>query len=73
MPRYESARYAIHPLRKLINASGRIKETLRKEFAELANTFARRVHDISSELTAMSGPLEVNVTLPTVDVSNVII
>jgi len=42
-----------------INAQIRqIKETLRKKFADLANDFERRLHAISSELTAIGGPLE---------------
>ncbi|KAF9468633.1 calponin homology domain-containing protein, partial [Collybia nuda] len=44
---------------RAINAEIRqIKETLRKRFAELANDFERRLHAISSELTAIEGPLE---------------
>lgn len=38
----------------------RIKETLRKKFADLANDFEQKIHDISRELTAMEGPLEVS-------------
>ena len=38
----------------------RIKESLRKQFAELANNFERRLSAISSELAAIEGPLEVN-------------
>ncbi|PPQ80403.1 hypothetical protein CVT25_001716 [Psilocybe cyanescens] len=42
-----------------INARIRvIKEDLRKKFAELANDFERRLHEISTELTAIEGPLE---------------
>jgi hypothetical protein len=37
----------------------RIKETLRKKFADLANDFAQRLHAISLKLTAIEGPLEV--------------
>ncbi|KAI3616115.1 actin cross-linking [Moniliophthora roreri] len=36
-----------------------IKETLRKKFADLANDFEHRLHLVSSELTAIDGPLEV--------------
>ncbi|KAE9394893.1 actinin-like protein [Gymnopus androsaceus JB14] len=45
---------------RAINAEIRqIKETLRKKFAEVANDFEQRLHAISSELTAIDGPLEV--------------
>ncbi|KAL0576942.1 alpha-actinin [Marasmius crinis-equi] len=45
---------------RAINAEIRkIKETLRKKFADLANDFEHRLHLISSELTAIDGPLEV--------------
>jgi|SRR5882762_3288194 len=37
----------------------RIKESLRKAFANLANDFEQRLQVISSELTAIEGPLEV--------------
>jgi hypothetical protein len=37
----------------------RIKESLRKHFADLANDFERRVSEISSQLAAIEGPLEV--------------
>lgn len=37
----------------------RIKESLRKHFADLANDFERRLSEISSELAAIEGPLEV--------------
>ncbi|KJA20162.1 hypothetical protein HYPSUDRAFT_142622 [Hypholoma sublateritium FD-334 SS-4] len=44
---------------RAINAQIRqIKETLRKKFAHLANDFEQKLHSISSELTAMEGPLE---------------
>jgi hypothetical protein len=39
--------------------SCRIKETLRKTYADLANDFEHRLHLISSELAAIDGPLEV--------------
>lgn len=39
----------------------RIKETLRKMFAKLANEFESKLHDISTELTAIEGPLEVKI------------
>jgi hypothetical protein len=42
-----------------MNNGFRIKETLRKKFADLANDFEQRLHAISSELAAMDGPLEV--------------
>ncbi|KAJ3814642.1 actinin-like protein [Lentinula aff. lateritia] len=45
---------------RAINAEIRqIKETLRKKFAEVANDFEQRLHAISSELTSIDGPLEV--------------
>ncbi|ESK95226.1 actin cross-linking [Moniliophthora roreri MCA 2997] len=45
---------------RAINAEIRqIKETLRKKFADLANDFEHRLHLVSSELTAIDGPLEV--------------
>ena len=37
----------------------RIKDRLRRKFAELANDFERRLYGISSELAAIDGPLEV--------------
>ncbi|KAF7795394.1 hypothetical protein EIP86_006552 [Pleurotus ostreatoroseus] len=44
---------------RAINAQIReIKESLRKKFAELANSFERRLSAISSELAAIEGPLE---------------
>ncbi|KAJ7818503.1 actinin-like protein [Mycena olivaceomarginata] len=45
---------------RTINAQIRqIKERLRKSFADLANDFEQRVRVISSALTALEGPLEV--------------
>ncbi|KAG7088189.1 hypothetical protein E1B28_012206 [Marasmius oreades] len=45
---------------RAINAEIRqIKERLRRKFADLANDFSQRLHLISSELTAIDGPLEV--------------
>ncbi|KAI5980717.1 calponin homology domain-containing protein [Pisolithus albus] len=42
-----------------INAQIRqIKETLRKEFADLANDFSQRLHAITLELSNVEGPLE---------------
>ena len=42
-----------------INAEMRqIKERLRKQFAEIANGFEKRLHAISVELTSIEGPLE---------------
>lgn len=44
---------------RAINAQIRqIKESLRKEFAELANDFSQRLHAISLELSGVAGPLE---------------
>lgn len=44
---------------RAINAQIRqIKETLRKRFADLVNDFEQQLHAISSELTAIEGPLE---------------
>ena len=36
----------------------RIKEDLRKKFADIANAFEARLHSISVELTMIEGPLE---------------
>lgn len=41
------------------NKHARIKDTLRKSFADLANDFERRLYGISSELAAVEGPLDV--------------
>lgn len=38
----------------------RIKENLRKKFAQVANEFQQRLHHISRELANIEGPLEVN-------------
>ncbi|KAF8073885.1 actinin-like protein [Lyophyllum atratum] len=44
---------------RAINAQIRqIKESLRKKYADLANDFERRLHALSSELTAIEGTLE---------------
>ncbi|KAG0704246.1 calponin homology domain-containing protein [Suillus ampliporus] len=44
---------------RAINAQIRqIKESLRKEFADLANDFSRRLHVISLALSGVAGPLE---------------
>lgn len=44
---------------RAINAQIRqIKESLRKEFADLANDFSQRLHAISLELSGIAGPLE---------------
>lgn len=44
---------------RAINAQIRqIKESLRKEFANLANDFSQRLHAISLELSGVAGPLE---------------
>lgn len=44
---------------RAINAQIRqIKESLRKEFADLANDFSQRLHCISLELSGVAGPLE---------------
>jgi hypothetical protein len=43
------------------NQSPRIKEYLRKEFADLANDFSQRLHAISLELSGVAGPLEVRI------------
>ncbi|KAF5389247.1 hypothetical protein D9757_003426 [Collybiopsis confluens] len=48
---------------RAINAEIRqIKEKLRKKFADIANDFEQRLHAISSELTSIDGPLEVQQT-----------
>jgi hypothetical protein len=60
MQKSESARFStVVVLRHLTACSVRIKESLRKKFAELANDFERRLSAISSELAAIEGPLEV--------------
>ncbi|KIK94047.1 hypothetical protein PAXRUDRAFT_478545 [Paxillus rubicundulus Ve08.2h10] len=42
-----------------INAQIRqIKESLRKQFADLANDFSQRLHGVSLDLSAVEGPLE---------------
>jgi hypothetical protein len=41
-----------------INSRDRIQETLRKKFAELADTFRDRLRNVSLELSAVEGPLE---------------
>lgn len=44
---------------RAINAQIRnIKETLRRKFAETANTFEERLRSISSDISSMDGPLE---------------
>ncbi|THH15844.1 hypothetical protein EW146_g4689 [Bondarzewia mesenterica] len=44
---------------RAINAQIReIKESLRKKFADLANDFQTRLHTVSTELSAIEGPLE---------------
>ena len=40
-----------------------MREDLRKKFAKLANDFEQKLHDISSELAGISGPLEVRLQL----------
>ena len=40
------------------STSNSIKEALRKRFATQANDFDRRLHQISAELSSLSGPLE---------------
>jgi len=58
MPRYASEQES-HPIYVGASLFHRIKETLRKKFADLANSFEQRLHAISSELTTIEGPLEV--------------
>ena len=41
----------------------RIKESLRKTFANLANDFEQRLRTVSSDLTMIEGPLEVCIWL----------
>ncbi|KAF8133841.1 calponin homology domain-containing protein [Boletus edulis] len=44
---------------RLINAQIReIKESLRKQFADLANDFSQRLHCVSLDLASVEGPLE---------------
>jgi hypothetical protein len=45
----------------MFNGSPRIKEYLRKEFADLANDFSKRLHAISLELSGVAGLLEVRI------------
>jgi hypothetical protein len=45
----------------MFNGLPRIKEYLRKEFADLANDFSQRLHAISLELSGVAGPLEVRI------------
>lgn len=37
----------------------RIKESLRKQFADLANDLSQRLHGVSLDLASVEGPLEV--------------
>jgi hypothetical protein len=46
-------------LRDNLMQSLRIKEDLRKKFADLANAFADRLHEVSVELASIEGPLQV--------------
>lgn len=41
----------------------RIKESLRKQFADLANVFSQRLHGVSLDLASVEGPLEVYHTI----------
>lgn len=41
----------------------RIKESLRKQFADLANGFSQRLHGVSLDLASVEGPLEVYHTI----------
>ena len=38
----------------------RIKESLRKQFADIANDFSQRLHGVSLDLASVEGPLEVH-------------
>jgi hypothetical protein len=43
----------------MVLKSNRIKESLRVRYAGLANAFAERLHELSTELASIQGPLEV--------------
>ena len=58
MHRFDSESYHLFVL-VIAPTTVRIKETLRKRFADLANNFEHQLHTISLELTAIEGPLEV--------------
>lgn len=55
--RYESKRFD-SIVERVILTLHRIKEALRKKFANIANNFERRLQDLSNELSALEGPLE---------------
>ena len=63
MPKYGSERTIPALSSTLVYHPSRIKETLRKRFAELANDFEKRLHTISVELTSVDGSLEVTTGL----------
>lgn len=44
---------------ELFCLAARVKEALRRKFATIANDFERRVRDITAEISALDGPLEV--------------
>lgn len=57
MHKYDSACITVPVLPPLMFP--RIKESLRKQFADLANDFSQRLHGISLDLASVEGPLEV--------------
>jgi hypothetical protein len=63
MHRYDSQSHAFYRVLLMFNGQPRIKESLRKEFADLANDFSQRLHSISLELSGVAGPLEVCIQL----------
>lgn len=58
MPRYESASFTFLAT-DILSDDYSIKEALRRKFADLANSFEQRLRTLSSEISAMDGPLEV--------------
>lgn len=60
MRRSESGCLSITRVLLDVDHIGRIKETLRKKFADLANNFEKRLRAISSELAGIEGTLEVH-------------
>jgi hypothetical protein len=58
MRKFDSESYYLFVL-VIAPTTVRIKETLLKRFADVANNFEHQLHTISLELTAIEGPLEV--------------
>lgn len=61
MHRYGSQSSPIDHTLHMFKGLPRIKEYLRKEFADLANDFSKRLHAISLELSGVAGLLEVRI------------